>query len=143
MNGPQSCTGKFILRCTYLADQFQHALSFVNQSLWMFPVIDCDPRARSRRSSGRRAALEVVGGLFPAWSSLHGRRKAGAGKAIGGPLKVESRRRPIRAGVASVSHGVIFYIRSVAETTLFCSILLSGFFMASRSEREKINMAVL
>ena len=78
MNGPESRTGKIILRCAYLADQFQHALSFVDQSLCIFPTVDCDPRARSRRSSGRRASLEVVGGLFLAWSSLHGQWKAGA-----------------------------------------------------------------
>ena len=143
MNGPESRTEKIILRCAYLADQFQHVLSFVGQSLWMFPPVDCDPCARSRRSSGRRASLEVVGGLFPAWSSLHGRRKAGAWETNGGcPLKVESRRRPTRACVGSVSHGVVFHIRSVAEST-FYSILLSGLFMASRSECEEVNRAVL
>jgi hypothetical protein len=33
MNGPQSRTGKIILQCTYLADQIEHVMPFVDQSL--------------------------------------------------------------------------------------------------------------
>ena len=143
MNGPESRTVKIILRCAYLADQFQHALSFIDQSLCIFPTVDCDPRARSRRGSGRRASLEVVAGLFLAWSSLHGRRKAGVGKAMRLSFKGGVSEATDTSMVGSVSHGVIFHIRSVAESTLFCSILLSGLFAASRSECEEINRAVL
>ena len=91
MNGPESRTGKIILRCTYLADQFQHALSFVDQSLCIFPTVDCNPRARSRRSSGRRASLEVVGGLFLAWSSVTAGGRRARGKAM---------RLPVEGGVS-------------------------------------------
>ena len=87
MNGPESRTGKIILRCTYLADQFQHALSFVDQSLCIFPTVDCNPRARSRRSSGRRASLEVVGGLFLAWSSVTAGGRRARGKAMSPPFE--------------------------------------------------------